>query len=342
MRAVSFVKWHFWCLLPGPALAHPWYSVGVCEELAPGERYRRKRGSRRGGDGQTANALVLRNAALELYSRVLEQVRRQPEGVEALIAAELNPELRTALRHMHDRVAFAREVLGFEPDPEQEPPLRSWAKRLILNCNRQWGKSTIVAIRALHRAWFWPGSLILIVSVTQMHTANLFQKVLEFLPALGVTGRPMTDGVNRKSVKLPNGSRIVALAGGDFPTRSHSRVAMVIIDEASMVPDPVHEAVSPTLGRTNGELVLLSTPRGKRGAFYRAWAFGGDAWERVFGPVNQSSGRISKEHLENERNEKGSEVYAQEYLCEFFDRDSHMFNEDSIQEVFDQDLDNWE
>ena len=61
---------------------------------------------------------------------------------------------------------------------------------------------------------------------------------------------------------------------------------MVIIDEAAMVPDPVHDAITPTLGRTNGELMLLSTPMGKRGAFYRAWERGGEKWERVFGPVN--------------------------------------------------------
>ena len=284
----------------------------------------------------------MRTAALEVYARVLEQVRRQANGVEELIAGERDDEVKRTIRYMHDRVAFARELLRFEPDPEQEAPLRSWSKRLILNCNRQWGKSTVVAIRVLHRAWYWPGSLILIVSVTQMHSSNLFQKIVEFLPALGVTGRLRTDGINRKSMKLPNGSRIVALAGGELPARSHSRVAMVVIDEAAAVPDPVHEAVTPTLGRTNGELVLLSTPMGKRGAFYRAWAFGGEAWDRVFGPVNESSGRISKEHLANELSAKGADGYAQEYLCEFLDRDSHLFNEDSVREVFDRDLESWE
>ena len=283
----------------------------------------------------------LRTASLDVYARVFEQVREHAGAVERLIAGEPDPELKTALRQMNDRAAFAREVLRFEPEPEQERALKSWSKRLILNCNRQWGKSTIVAIRAIHRAWFWPGSLILIVSRTQMHSGNLLEKVKGFLPALGIE-KAKSDGVNRKSVKLPNGSRIVALPGGEFPTRSHSRVAMVIIDEAAMVPDPVHEAVTPTLARTNGELIMSSTPMGKRGAFYRTWAFGGEHWERVFGPVNEQSGKISREHLENEKLNRGEDFYAQEYLCEFLDRDSHLFNEDSVRDVFDQDLESWE
>ena len=241
---------------------------------------------------------------------------------------------------MCDRVAFAREVLQFQPDPEQIPPLKSWAKRLILNCNRQWGKSTIAAIRALHRAWYWPGSLIVVVSKTQMHSGNLLEKIKAFFPVLGIA-KAKSDGVVRKSLQLPNGSRIVALPGGEAPTRSHSRAAMVIIDEAAMVPDPVHDALTPTLGRTNGELMLLSTPMGKRGAFYRAWEYGGKGWERVFGPVNETAGRIAREHLENEKL-RGEDFYAQEYLCQFLDRDSHLFNEDSTQEVFDKDLETWE
>ncbi len=41
-----------------------------------------------------------------------------------------------------DPVEFARERLGFEPDEAQKAVLRSDARRLILNCTRQWGKST--------------------------------------------------------------------------------------------------------------------------------------------------------------------------------------------------------
>ena len=40
------------------------------------------------------------------------------------------------------------------------------AKRGILNCTRQWGKSTMAAAKAVHRAYTRPGSLVLVASPT--------------------------------------------------------------------------------------------------------------------------------------------------------------------------------
>jgi hypothetical protein len=283
-------------------------------------------------------------SGVESFGRLLDgELKGQTEEIAKVIARERDPAVAVILRRMSDRVAFAREVLEFVADPWQEVALRSSARRIILNCNRQWGKSTIAAIRALHRAWFWPGSTILFVSRAHAQSGGLLEKVRGFLPYLGANGRWRGDGVNRISVKLPNGSRIIALPGGDRPMRSYSKVSLVVIDEAAMVPDAVHDAVTPTLGTTNGDLMLLSTPMGKRGAFYRTWAFGGDEWERVFGPVDlERPGRIAREHLESERRRGGEDFFAQEYLCEFLDRDSHLFGEDSLRDLFSRDFTSWE
>ena len=280
--------------------------------------------------------------ALDVLARLLDD-RGPKDEIERVIARETDPVLKNTLRYMWDRVAFAREMLQFEPEgPLQEAALKTWSRRIIFLCNRQWGKSTIAAIRVLHRAWFWPGSLILLVSRAHAQSGGLLQKVRAFLPALGVSARASRgDGVNRQSVKLPNGSLIVALPGGQKPARSYSKVAMVVIDEAAMVPDPVHDAVVPTLGRTNGELILSSTPMGKRGTFYRAWQFGGPEWFRVFGPVDETT-KISKALLETERARGGDDHVDQEFFCMFLDRDSHLFGEDSLQPVFSQDLESWE
>ena len=61
---------------------------------------------------------------------------------------EIRPDRRSDLRHALDPVAFARERLGFHPDPKQALVLASRSKQVILNCTRQWGKSTITAARA--------------------------------------------------------------------------------------------------------------------------------------------------------------------------------------------------
>ena len=55
---------------------------------------------------------------------------------------------RPEARDVIDVVEFARKRLRFEPGEPQIEVLRSDAKRGILNCTRQWGKSTIAAAKA--------------------------------------------------------------------------------------------------------------------------------------------------------------------------------------------------
>ena len=61
-------------------------------------------------------------------------------------------------------VEFAQRRLEFEPDELQAQVLMSDSKRGILNCSRQWGKSTVAAAKAVHRAWTRPGCLVLVAS----------------------------------------------------------------------------------------------------------------------------------------------------------------------------------
>jgi hypothetical protein len=65
-----------------------------------------------------------------------------------------------------DPALWCVEALGLEPDPWQAEVLRSDAKRILLNCSRQSGKSTITAALALHTTIFQPGSLVLCLSPT--------------------------------------------------------------------------------------------------------------------------------------------------------------------------------
>ena len=81
-----------------------------------------------------------------------------------------------------DRVAFARAV-GIEPDRWQEDLLRSPATRILLNCARQSGKSTVAGVLAVHAALYEPGSLILLLSPTLRQSQELFKKCLSIYRA---------------------------------------------------------------------------------------------------------------------------------------------------------------
>ena len=53
------------------------------------------------------------------------------------------------------------------------------------------------------------------------------------------------------------------------------------------MPDALYYAVRPMLAVSAGRMVALSTPFGKRGWFYEAWANGGPAWERIHLPAER-------------------------------------------------------
>jgi len=253
-------------------------------------------------------------------------------NVRSLTVAVQAQGTTVAARQELDVVEFAKESLQFEPDERQAEVLRSTARRGILNCTRQWGKSTIAGIKALHRAHTKPGSLVVVASPTERQSAEFLSKAAVLLARMGV--QPRGDGRNAISLLLPNGSRIVGLPGTEGTVRGFSNVSLMVIDEAARVPDDVYKALRPMLAVANGDLWLLSTPAGKQGFFYDNWEHGGDEWERVTVRATDCQ-RIKKEFLEEERQQMGNTWFEQEYLCEFVDNGRNMFGREVVRAALD-------
>ena len=238
-----------------------------------------------------------------------------------MIVVQLSHDLELAL----DRVAFA-EALGLDPDPWQRDLLRSSSERVILNCSRQSGKSTMTAVITLHRALYHPGSLILCLAPALRQSQELFGKVLGFYRDLG---RPVSPQAERKlSLELENGSRIVTLPGTEKTIRGFSGTALLVLDEAARVADELYFAVKPMLAVSGGALMMMSTPYGKRGVFFEEWT-GAGGWERYEVPADKCP-RISEEFLEEERASLPPWVYRQEYECSFEETEDQVFTTDLI------------
>ncbi len=118
--------------------------------------------------------------------------------------------------------------------------------------------------------------------------------------------------------------------------KGFSAVNLLIIEEASRVPDELYKALRPMLGVANGDLWLLSTPWGKKGFFHDNWEYGGEAWVRFRVPVTEFS-RIDSERLEMDRTQMGEAWFRQEYLCEFQATDAQMFDSDLVTAAVDED-----
>ncbi|HZZ80399.1 MAG TPA: phage terminase large subunit [Gemmataceae bacterium] len=198
---------------------------------------------------------------------------------------------------------------GLTPDPWQAELLRSAASYLLLNCARQTGKSTTVAALALHRMLTVAGSLVLLVAPSERQSHELFRKVLHAYFALG---QPIASvKSNQSELELANGSRLVALPGREETIRSFSGVHLLILDEASRVPDDLYRSVRPMLAVSQGRLFALSTPFGQRGWFYDEW-IGSGPWQRVHIPWSKCP-RIRADFIAEEVRALGQGWVDQEY-----------------------------
>ncbi len=232
-----------------------------------------------------------------------------------------------------DRVEFARSV-GLDPDDWQRRALRSRASRLLLNCSRQSGKSTVAGVLGLHQALIRGGSLVLILAPAERQAKELFSKVAEFYRVLG---HPLpADSYRKLGMELANGSRIEALPGTEKTIRGFSGVDLLIVDEASRVDDGLYFAVRPMMAVSGGRMIMLSTPFGKRGVFYEAWT-GGEEWDR-YEVAAVDCPRISEEFLEEERRALPSWVYRQEFECSFEETDDQVFTTEMIDAAVSADV----
>jgi hypothetical protein len=225
-----------------------------------------------------------------------------------------------------DRVAFAR-ALRIEPDPWQEDLLRSSSNRVLLNCCRQSGKSTMSGLIALHRALYHPGSLILCLAPSERQSKELFAKVTDFYRRW--VHAPPAESDRKLGMKLRNGSRIEALPGTEKTIRGFSGASLLLVDEAARVADELYFAVRPMLAVSGGALMMLTTPYGKRGVFFEEWT-GGVGWERYEVPASECP-RISPEFLEEERGVLPSWVYRQEYECSFEETEDQVFTTEMVE-----------
>src|ERR1035437_1923252 len=230
---------------------------------------------------------------------------------------------------------WVREKLRFEPDAAQGRVLTTQSRRVVMNCTRQWGKSTVTAAKAVHQASTAAESLTLVVSPSARQTGEFLRKAGEFVRRLKL--QPKGDGDNEMSLLLPNRSRIVGVPGNESTVRGFSAVSLLLVDEAARVEDEMYLAVRPMLAVSNGTLWLMSTPFGKRGFFYETWAEGGAEWERVRVPADECP-RIGRMFLEEERRTMGERWYHQEYQCEFVDAMSGIFDRELVEQAMTRDV----
>lgn len=233
-----------------------------------------------------------------------------------------------------DPVLWVRDSLNIKPDDWQKEALRFDGQKMILNCCRQSGKSTIAAALGLHRAVFFPNSLILLISASQRQSSELFKIVSQLLEKLPEQPRRTED--NRLSIAFENNSRVVSLPSSEQTVRGFSGPSMIICDEASRISDSLFYSLRPMLAVSQGKLLLLSTPFGKRGFFFHE--FTGDNDYKKITITAEQCPRITPEFVQEEINVVGTWWASQEYFCEFKEDITSLFTYEEVNKAIDDEI----
>jgi len=221
-------------------------------------------------------------------------------------------------------------------DPWQKEVLA--AKGNICLCSgRQVGKSTVISIDAGEYALNHPKSSIMIISAVERQALLLFEKVLSYIHEKNKkfikTGKQKPT---KHEIRLTNGSIIRCLPTGlsGYGIRGYT-IDRLYADEAAFIPEEVWAAVTPMLATTGGDIILLSTPFGRQGYFYRCYN------DESFKSFHVNTEEVAKQRppemrermekfLEFERKSKTKFQYAQEYLGEFIEELQQWFPDELI------------
>jgi Terminase large subunit, T4likevirus-type, N-terminal len=253
------------------------------------------------------------------YATLERQAAAISRDLRLLQQAASPPLSRTAVEMATD--------LGIALDPWQADALTTPARDILLLCSRQAGKSLVAALLALREAVYRPGSLVLALSPSERQSKRLLRVIRRYYAALQRQAPAISEGV--LGLELRNGSEIHALPGREGTIRGFSEVDLLIIDEAARVADDLYASVRPMLAISQGRLIALSTPFGKRGFFHREWTEGGPDWHRAKVTAYDVP-RIPVAWLEAERARIGDFWFLQEYGCQFMDSDDQLYATDLV------------
>lgn len=234
--------------------------------------------------------------------------------------------------------------------------LDKWQQRVLdvkghflLCTGRQVGKTTIFAIKAAKYMIAHKNARIIVVSLTEDQAQLIIIMIRAYLESVDkkLFKRPLSKHSTKNKIMLTNGSQVLSRPVGNTGDAVRGFTGdILIIDEASRMPESVFIAAKPTLLTTGGKIWMCSTPFGKQGYFYESWLNKHDRFE-VFHisseeviknrPISESWTEQQREEglkmLDEEKKDMGTLSYSQEYLGLFMEDLRRFFSDDWIKQV---------
>jgi len=191
----------------------------------------------------------------------------------------------------------------------------------------------------MHTMRYSPGSLTLLLSPTLRQSSELLKTCLSIYRAIGRPGLVTAEGA--LSLEIAGGGRVVSLPGSESSIRGYAGVDLLVVDEASRVSEATFSSALPMVGVSNGSIIVLSTPFGRRGFFWNLWHAGGDDWAR-WHVAASACPRWSSERMAEASRVLGSYWYEQEIdPVVFLDSETAAFSSADIDRAFSREVETW-
>jgi len=234
----------------------------------------------------------------------------------------------------NDPVFFAEELLSFSPFPYQAELLKDESPRIVACMGRQSGKTTTIAIKAIHFAYSQPDTTVLITSPSLRQSMIMFDRILSFIYRSSILVKSVVRKT-RTTIQLSTGSMIVALPCSENLLRGYT-AHLIICDEAAFMPEEViTNVIFPMISTTDGHAIFLSTPWGRDHFFYRAFMDPNYSVHRV---KSSECPLIKPEFLEEMRRNMTEQVFRIEYEAEFAEASTCYFSQDLIRSCIDPEI----
>lgn len=142
----------------------------------------------------------------------------------------------------------------------QEPIFFSDAKVKVVCCGRRFGKTVFAGNVVVKTAFSKPNSMSWIVSPRYSQTMIMWRKVNKLIPKEYITDSSKGDFW----IELENGSMVFAKSADNPDSLVGEGLDLCVLDEAARVkPEAWEVSLQPTLLDSDGDAILLSTPKGK-------------------------------------------------------------------------------
>jgi hypothetical protein len=206
----------------------------------------------------------------------------------------------------------------------QIPIFESKAKIKTVCCGRRFGKTVLAGNVVVTTAFTKADSMSWVVSPMYSQTMIMWRKINKIIPKQYIKDSSKGD----LWIELSNGSMVFAKSADNPDSLVGEGLDLCVVDEAARVkPEAWEVSLQPTLMDSDGDALLLSTPKGKNW-FYKECLKGGNPefpeYEH-FHYTSYDNPFLKRSVIERKKKTMSWLYYRQEILAEFVDDGGEVF-----------------